>query len=49
MNDDKSIINWRKNLLGITNSKSEETHNKIIKYVIKRDGQLEFYNPQKNI
>lgn len=37
--------NWREKFLGLNNSKNE--CKTIIKHVIKRDGQLEFYNPQK--
>ncbi|HOJ63292.1 MAG TPA: ribonucleoside triphosphate reductase [Spirochaetota bacterium] len=38
--------NWRQNFLGIDKS-NNNNEQRVIKHVIKRDGQLEFYNPQK--
>ena len=39
---------WRKDFLGIENNKSKSLKNlSVIKHIIKRDGQLEFYNKDK--
>ncbi len=43
---DNLSTNWRQKFLGITKENKNENKG-IIKHVIKRDGQLEFYNPQK--
>lgn len=41
------FLNWRQNFLGIDKSEKDNNEDRVIKHVIKRDGQLEFYDPQK--